>query len=169
VFYRTVKVRRNLCVSLTWQCYHILYDSTYRETPSQWKVKTIGKSSCNVCVTSRTAYVSDSNRKQEKRNILGVSESKVPYFFATKILHIIRCVFTQLLLTTFTIFLRSHLLCWWTCLGGKSILRKHIDRRWTNEHVTMRAPHVPLLHCHAISWHSRPLASVCVCVVGLQY
>ena len=66
LFYRTVKVRRNLCVSLTWQCYHIHYDSTYRETPGQRKVKTIGNSYCYVCVTSRTAYVSDSNRKQEK-------------------------------------------------------------------------------------------------------
>ena len=42
---------------------------------------------------------------------VGVSESKVPYFFATKILHIIRCLFLQLLLTSFTIFSRSHLLC----------------------------------------------------------
>ena len=42
---------------------------------------------------------------------IGVSESKVPYFFATKILHIIRCLFLQLLLTSFTIFSRSHLLC----------------------------------------------------------
>ena len=44
-------------------------------------------------------------------NYVGVSESKVPYFFATKILHIIRCLFLQLLLTSFTIFSRSHLLC----------------------------------------------------------
>ena len=93
-----------------------------------------------------------------------VSESKVPYFFATKILHIIRCLFLQLLLTSFTIFSRSQLLCWCTCLGGKSILRNPVDRRWTNEHVTMRAPLVPLLHCHVISWHPRPLACVCVCV-----
>ena len=46
-----------------------------------------------------------------KEFYLGVSESKVPYFFATKILHIIRCLFLQLLLTSFTIFSRSQLLC----------------------------------------------------------
>ena len=38
---------------------------------------------------------------------IGVSESKVPYFFATKILHLIRCLFLQLLLTSFTIFSRE--------------------------------------------------------------
>jgi len=46
-----------------------------------------------------------------KLSYVGVSASKVPYFFATKILHIIRCLFLQLLLTSFTIFSRSHLLC----------------------------------------------------------
>jgi len=117
-----------------------------------------------MCVISRTAYVSDSNRKQEKRKFLVLSESEVLYFFATKILHIIWRLFLQLLLTSFTIFSRSHVLCWCTWLGGKSILLKPIDRRWTNEHATMRAPHVPLLHCHAISWYPRPLACVCVYV-----
>jgi len=68
---------------------------------------------------------------------VGVSESKVPYFFATKILHIIRCLFLQLLLTSFKIFSRSHLLCWCTCLGGKSILRNPVDTRWTNAHEIM--------------------------------
>jgi len=51
----------------------------------------------------RSTFENDT-KEQDPRKYIGVSESKVPYFFATKILHIIRCLFLQLLLTSFTIF-----------------------------------------------------------------
>jgi len=40
-----------------------------------------------------TIYILEAFRDRPIMDYVGVSESKVPYFFATKILHIIRCLF----------------------------------------------------------------------------
>jgi len=50
------------------------------------------------------------------------------------------------------IFPHSHLLCWGTCLDGKSISQNPVDRRWDPEHVAMFAPHA--WHHHVI-WIAR--------------
>ena len=43
-------------------------------------------------------------------------------------------------LITLHVFFHSHLLCWGTCLGGKSISQNPVDRRWDPDHAAMFAP-----------------------------
>ena len=82
----------------------------------------------------------------------GKSESKVPYFIATKYLHIVRCLFIHLLHFTSLIFPHSHLLCWDICLGGKSISQNPVDRRWDPDHAAMFAPQAWHHHVIWIAW-----------------
>ena len=54
--------------------------------------------------------------------------------------------FTQWDASSFTyytslIFPHRHLLCWGTCLGGKSISQNPVNRRWDPDHAAMFAPH----------------------------
>ena len=83
----------------------------------------------------------------------GKSKSKVPHFIATKQPHILRCLFVHLLHNTSLIFPHSHLVCWGTCLGGKSISQNPVDRRWDPDQAAMFAPHAWHRHVIWIAWH----------------
>jgi len=54
---------------------------------------------------------------------------------------------------TSLIFPHSHLLCWGTCLGGKSISQNLVDRRWDPDQAAMFAPHAWYHHVIWITWH----------------
>jgi len=84
----------------------------------------------------------------------GKSESKVPYFIATKYLHVVRWLFIHLLHFTSLIFPHSHLLCWSTCLGGKFISQNPVDRKWDPDHAATFAPHAWHHHVIWIAWHA---------------
>jgi len=57
------------------------------------------------------------------------------------------------LIIPFTIFPHSHILCWGTCLGGKSISQNPVDRRWYPDHAAMFAPHAWHHYVISIAWH----------------
>ena len=64
-----------------------------------------------------------------------------------------RCLFIHLLHFTSLIFPHSHLLCWGTCLGGRSISQNPVDRRWDPDQAAMIAPHAWHHHVIWIAWH----------------
>jgi len=64
-----------------------------------------------------------------------------------------RCFFIHFLHFTSLIFPHSHLLCWGTCLGGKSISQNPVDKRWDPDPTTMFAPHAWHHHVIWIVWH----------------
>ena len=64
-----------------------------------------------------------------------------------------RCLFIHLLHLTSLIFPHNHLLCWGTCLGGKSISQNSVDRRQDPDHAAMFAPHAWHHHVIWIAWH----------------
>jgi len=69
----------------------------------------------------------------------GKSESRVPLLYCHQITsHIEMPLYS--LVTHFT-SLFFHLLCWGTCLGGKSISPNPVNRRWDPNRATMFAPH----------------------------
>ena len=64
-----------------------------------------------------------------------------------------RCLFIHLLHYTSLIFPHSHLICWGTCLGRKSISQNPVDRRWDPDLGAMFAPHAWHQHVIWIAWH----------------
>ena len=64
-----------------------------------------------------------------------------------------RCLFIHLIRFTSLIFPHSHLLCWGTCLGGKSISQNPVDRWWDPDHAAMFAPHAWRHHVFWITWY----------------
>ena len=55
--------------------------------------------------------------------------------------------------TPLHLYFHSYLLCWSSCLGGKSISQNPVDRRWNPDHAAMFAPHAFHHHMIWISWH----------------
>jgi hypothetical protein len=65
----------------------------------------------------------------------------------------VRCLFIHLLHNTSLIFPHSHLLCWGTCLGTKSISQNPVHRRWDPDHTAVFAAHAWHQHVIRIAWH----------------